>query len=157
MKIENPTFNLHAIASLVAALLLPIGCAQTASAAPGHWYEPERNGHGLQIDQNAHGFGHAVTWYLYREDGTTAFLIGGSNCDSFPCVLTLHEPTARYMGGNLDLGPAVGEIEIGVAGDTLPVRFDLRAWQPERCTDISPGGVIFRECAGKIDFTLLTE
>ncbi|TQE96894.1 MAG: hypothetical protein FKY71_16370 [Spiribacter salinus] len=152
MKIQSQTFNLRATVCAVATLLF-----STAFAAPGHWYEPGREGHGLQINRDS-GFGHAVTWYLYREDGSTAFLIGGSNCESFPCVLTLHEPTARYMGGSLDLGPEVGEIEIGqYDGVTLPVRFDLRAWQPERCDDISPGGVLWRECAGKIDFELLTE
>jgi len=137
-------------------ILIAIFLAGSAIGAPGHWYQPERNGHGLQINRDS-GFGSAVTWYVYRPDGSTAFLVGDSNCEAFPCVLTLHEPTAQYMGGSLELGPEIGEIEIGVAGDTLPVRFDLRAWLPERCTDISPGGVLFRECAGKIDFQLLTK
>jgi len=156
MKSVSLTSKLRATVCAALTLLFLIGCAQPASAAPGHWYQPERDGIGLQIDQDT-GFGSAVTWYLYRPDGSTAFLVGGGNCEAFPCVLTLHEPTARYMGGNLDLGDPVGEIEIGVAGDTLPVRFDLSEWLPERCTDISPGGVLFRECAGKIDFELLTE
>jgi len=138
---------------LAALLFIPA----LAFAAPGHWYEPARDGHGLQINRDG-GFGSAVTWYLYRPDGTTAFLIGGETCFEFPCVVELYEPTARYMGGDLDLGQPVGILEIGdVEGDTLPVRYDVRAWQTERCSNISAGGVLFRECAGRLDLKLLAE
>jgi hypothetical protein len=112
----------------------------------------------LQIDQNLHGFGHQVTWYLYRLDGSSAFLVGSETCAEFPCVLEMVEPTAAWMGGALDLGETVGSLEIGVADeDGLTIQYDLRSWVPEYCTDISPGGVIFRKCAGWIDLILLTD
>lgn len=144
---------------IITALALLAG---TAFSAPGHWYTPDRDGLGLQIDQNFHGFGHAVTWYLYREDGSGAFLVGGETCPYFPCVVELHEPTANYMGGGLELGPAIGILEIGIATEgVLQVDYDLRAWLAaqgsDRCENISVGGILFRECAGKIDLQLLTD
>ena len=144
-------------AAFIAALLAVSACSSPASAAPGHWYEPARSGYGIQIDQDT-GFGSAVTFYLYRRDGSTAFLVGGENCESFPCVLTLHEPSADFMGGELELGPEIGEIELGeYDGAILPMRYDLRVWLGEFCQDISPGGVIFRQCAGQRDLQLLAE
>ena len=138
------------IAALAVALIL-IG---SASAAPGLYHQPARDGHGLSISQPTEA-GHSVIWYLYREDGTATFLIADP-CPEFPCVTPLYEPTANFMGGNLSLGEPVGDIEIGT-GDPLPVRFDLRAWRPETCEDITPGGIIFRQCAGRIDFTRLAD
>jgi hypothetical protein len=62
------------------------------------------------------------------------------------------------MGGNLDLGPAIGEIEIGqYHGQTLPVRYDLRSWTWPRCEGSSPGGLIFDRCVGRIEFELLAQ
>ena len=135
----------------ILALVL-VFLAVSASAGPGLWYEPGRDGHGLTISQPTSG-GHAVIWYLYREDGSATFLIADS-CPEFPCVTPLYEPSAHFMGGGLNLGDPVGDIEIGV-GDPLPVRFDLREWRPEECFGISPGGVLFRQCAGRIQFELL--
>lgn len=133
--------------ALAAALL-----AVSAVAAPGMYHDPARDGYGLSIGTGATGY--PVYWYLYRPDGSSAMLVGGELCEAFPCVLALHEPTAQWMGGDPDLGPEVGEIEIGV-GNPLPVRYDLRVWQPERCIGISPGGTIFRECAGRLELHLL--
>ena len=139
------------IAAFAVALIL-IG---SASAAPGLYHQPARDGHGLSISQPTEAAGHSVIWYLYREDGTATFLIADP-CESFPCVSALYEPTANFMGGNLSLNDPVGDIEIGV-GDPLPVRFDLREWRPEECYGISPGGVLFRQCGGRIDFTRLAD
>lgn len=158
MKSVSLTSNLRATVCAALTLLFLAGCAQPASAAPGHWYEPSKNGVGIQIDQNLHGFGHQVTWYLYREDGSTAFLSGAETCESFPCVIPLVEPTAYFMGGGLELGDPVGTLEIGVYdGDLLPVVYDLREWRPESCFDIGPGGLIFRQCVGRLSLQLLTE
>ena len=151
MKTVIRIANLRA-AMLVLALIL-IG---SASAAPGLYHQPARDGHGLSISQPTEA-GHSVIWYLYREDGTATFLIADP-CESFPCVSALYEPTANFMGGGLDLGEPVGDIEIGqYNGVTLPVRFDLREWRPEECFGISPGGVLFRQCGGRIDFTRLAD
>ena len=131
--------------------------AGSVLAAPGHWYEPAEPGYGVQINQDG-GFGYAVTFYLYRTDGSTAFLIGAETCEEFPCVVALLEPTADFMGGNLDVGNALGELEIGVFdGEVLPIRFDLRVWLGEYCENISVGGIIFRQCAGQRNLRLLTE
>lgn len=152
MKSVNRIANLCATVSLAATLLF-----SAAIAAPGHWYEPGREGHGLQINRDT-GFGNALTWYIYRPDGSTAFLVSGENCESFPCVVTLHEPTANFMGGQPFLGPEIGIIEIGqYHGQTLPVRYDLRAWRPDQCLHTGPGGALFNQCFGQIDFELLAE
>lgn len=143
------------IRSIFAAVVLLV--AGSVSAEPGWWYEPapNREGIGLFVTQDM-GAGSAVIWYLYREDGSPTWLIGGENCLSFPCVVPLHEPAASWMGGGLDLGEPVGSLEIGAFdGEILPASFDLRGLAPERCSDISPGGVLFRECAGRLDLQLL--
>ena len=121
--------------------------ASSAIAAPGLYHQPARDGHGLSISQPTEA-GHSVIWYLYREDGTATFLVADP-CPEFPCVTPLYEPTAHFMGSGLDLGDPVGDIEIG-RGDPLPVRFDLREWRPDECFGLSPGGVLWRECAGRL-------
>ena len=132
-------------------LLLP----SVVFAAPGLWFEPAREGHGLSISAPTSG-GHAVIWYLYREDGSAAFLLGGP-CREFPCVTELFEPKARYMGGELDLGPPVGTLEIGEAkGDRMRVDFNLTAWTWPRCKGVSAMGYLWRECAGTITMHRLT-
>ena len=138
-------------------MLALVFLSTSLSAAPGLWFEPARDGHGLTISRDS-GFGSAVIWYGYTPEGEAVFLIGGKNCTAFPCVIAMHQPSASWMGGQLDIGPPVGEMEIGIFdGAALPVRYDFRAWQPELCSDISPGGVIFRRCAGRIDFELLAQ
>ena len=135
--------------TLAASLLL----ASSAIAAPGLWHDPDRPGHGISISQPTEG-GHAVLWYLPTRAGETAYLIADP-CEAFPCVSALYAPTARWLGGGLELGDPVGEIEIGV-GDPLPVRYDLRAWDVESCAGISAGGVLWRECAGRLELERLT-
>lgn len=128
--------------------------AGSVFAAPGHWYEPNRSGHGLQIDEATSG-GHAVIWYLYTPSGEPTFL-AGEPCQSFPCVTVLYSPTARYMGGDPELGPPVGELEIGTAeGETLRIRYDVRSWVFPRCEGSTPGGVLLDECAGNKMLRLL--
>lgn len=135
------------------ALFLLALVAGSVFAAPGLWYEPDRDGHGISITQSEGGF--AVIWYLYRDDGQPTFLIADP-CPEFPCVSALYEPSARFMGGDLELGEPVGDIEIGT-GEPLVVRYDLREWRPETCLGISPGGVLFRECGGRLDLVRLAE
>ena len=134
--------------SIAVLLLIPA----LAFGAPGLWFDPGRPGHGLTISQPTDG-GHAVLWYLPRRDGSAAYLLG-MPCRDFPCVTTLHEPTAAWLGGGLELGEPVGELEIGV-GDPLPLRYDLRDWSGEVCEGISPGGVLWRECAGRLELERL--
>ena len=131
----------------LASLLL----ASSAFSAPGLWFDPDRPGHGISISQPTEG-GHAVIWYLPTRAGETAYLIADP-CADFPCVSALYSPVASWLGGDLDLGEPVGEIEIGV-GDPLPVRFDLRSFDPDRCSG-TPGGVIFLECAGRLELERL--
>ena len=137
-------YRLIALAGLV--------LAASAFAAPGLWYAPDRPGHGISISQPTEG-GYAVLWYLPTRSGVAAYLIADP-CPDFPCVSALYSPAARWLGGGLNMGEPVGEIEIGV-GEPLPVRYDLRAWDVETCTGISPGGVLFRECAGRLELERL--
>lgn len=138
-------------------LIAVVALTGSAVAAPGTWYNPDRDGHGVQINRDS-GFGHGVTWYLYRPDGTTSFLVAKEPCLGFPCVAELVEPTAGFMGGNLDLGETVGILEIGVAeGNALSVRYELSAWLLDQCDGLTPGGLIFRKCVGQIDMELLAE
>ena len=139
-------YRLIALAGLV--------LAASAFAAPGLWYDPDRPGHGISISQVTEG-GHAVIWYLPDQNGDAAYLIADP-CETFPCVSALYSPTAGWLGGNADLGEPVGEIEVGV-GDPLPVRYDLRAWATDRCSDISAGGVLWRECAGRLELEKLAD
>ena len=134
---------------LLALLLLPT----LAFSQAGHWYDVDHPGHGIQINRDS-GFGYAVTWYLYRMDGTTAFLSGETTCEEFPCVIPLVEPSAGFMGSQeLELGDPVGMLELQLRPDgDLDVTYDLISWLSEDCTGISPGGLIFRGCVG--DFVM---
>lgn len=123
--------------------------SSTAFGQAGHWYNADHPGHGIQINRDS-GFGYAVTWYLYRKDGTTAFLTGESTCEEFPCVIPLVEPSAGFMGeGELDLGEPVGILELTPTeeGD-LDVTYELIDWIPE-CFGIGSGGLIFQGCIGE--------
>ena len=138
---------------LLALLLLPT----LAFSQAGHWYNADHPGHGIQINRDS-GFGYAVTWYLYRKDGSTAFLAGESTCEQFPCVIALVEPSAGFMGsGELDLGEPVGVLELtplatcqgtGCPEGALEVKYDLISWLSEDCLGQSPGGLIFQGCIG---------
>lgn len=142
------------IFATIAALFLLAG---SAYGQAGLWYNPENTGHGIQINEDT-GFGYAVTWYLYRKDGSSAFLTAGETCKEFPCVIALHEPKAGFMGrGEFDLGDPVGLVELSFpeAGKML-VDYDLIAWIPE-CQGISPGGIIFNRCIGEIEMVKLAE
>ena len=145
-------FTRHLITAVLAGLCL-VG---SALAEPGLWHNPERDGHGISISQPGDG-GHAVLWYKYRTDGTAAFLMA-EPCPAFPCASPLFEPTARYLGGELDLGEPVGLIEIDAAAENrMRVYFDLREWTWPRCEGVSAGGVVWRECAGWITFHRLAD
>ena len=137
-----------------AALMMLAG---SAFGQAGHWYDPEHPGFGIQINRDS-GFGYAVTWYLYRKDGSTAFLTAGETCEQFPCVVALHEPKAGFMGtGDFELGPEIGILEIGKAQDgVLPVEYELIAWV-EECRGASPGGIIFQRCIGDLELELIAE
>jgi len=119
-----------------------------AVAAPGLYHNPDRDGHGLLLTADT-GFGNAVIWYLYRRDRSSAVLIGADNCTEYPCVTALHEPRGPWMGGDFDLGDPVGSVEITLLSEnTIKVSYDLRAFDPEKCIGVTPGGVIFNECVG---------
>lgn len=122
----------------------------------GLWYQPDRPGTGILITPDM-GAGHGVIWYLHRRDGTSAFIVGGENCTSFPCVVTLKEPTANWLGGNLDLGEPVGNVDFSEWDGRLRVNFDLRELSPEICEGISIGGILLRECAGTKFFSRLAD
>ena len=83
MKTGIRIANLRAHISALATALLLLGCAQTASAAPGLYHQPARDGHGLSISQPTEA-GHSVIWYLYREDGSATFLIADSIAPANP-------------------------------------------------------------------------
>lgn len=139
---------------LMAILLL---VPALAFGQAGHWYNPDKPGYGIQINRDA-GFGQAVTWYLYRKDGTSAFLTGMETCEQFPCIVSLAEPTARFLDGDAVLGDAVGSLELTPLEDgTMEAEYDLRLWLGEECTDISGGGLLFRGCIGKFNLELLAE
>lgn len=146
---------------LIAALLLIF--STTALAGPGLWHDPEHPGHGITITQDS-GFGHGVIWFLHRVDGSSAFLIAGENCEEFPCVTPLHEPTAAWMGGatsqpgvDFDLRDPVGSLELRQREDgRLTAKFDLYYWR-EDCIGLGPGGAIFRACVGTLTLELLAE
>jgi hypothetical protein len=38
------------------------------SPEPGHWFNPSRSGHGMDLQRSGNSMG--ATWYTYREDGT---------------------------------------------------------------------------------------
>ena len=123
----------------------------------GHWYDADNPGHGVQINRDT-GHGHAFTWYLYRKDGSSAFLTAGQTCESFPCAISLHEPEAGFMGsGEFDLGPEVGLAELSFTEEgKLLVDYELVAWV-EECRGATPGGIIFQRCIGEIEMTKLAE
>lgn len=127
-------------------------------AGPGHWYDASHPGHGIQINRDA-GFGFAVTWYLYRKDGTTAFLTGESTCEEFPCAIALVEPTASFMGDpDLDLGDPVGSLDlVPLENGNLEIHFDLIDWLGVACVGQSPGGLIFNQCIGTIELEKLAD
>ena len=144
------------ISTLALLGMISLLFAGTALAAPGLWHNPDRDGHGLSISQPTDG-GHAVIWYKYRLDGTATFLLA-EPCPEFPCASELFEPSANYLGGELDRGEQVGLIDIDIAeGDRLRVYFDLRAWTWPRCEGVSAYGVVWRECAGWITFHRLAD
>ena len=151
------------ISTLFAAVLLfAASAAAHAEVNPaGWWSDPEHDGAGLVISQDS-GFGHGVLWFLHRVNGSSAFLIAGENCEEFPCVTTLHEPTAAWMGGatsqpgpEFDLGDPIGSLEMSFREDgSLAVKFNLYNWR-EDCRGLGAGGAIFRACVGNLNYKLL--
>ena len=124
-----------------------------ANDPSGHWYNPSKPGYGVQINRDS-GAGHAITWYLYRKDGSSAFLTAFETCEEFPCIVSLSEPTSRFLDGNADLGNAVGSLELTPQPDgTLKADYDLRAWLGEECNNLSGGGLLFRGCIGKFNLS----
>ena len=142
--------------SLFLAILLLV--PSLVLGGPGHWYDASHPGHGIQINRDA-GFGYAVTWYLYRKDGSTAFLAGESTCEEFPCVIALVEPSAGFMGsGEFDLGEPVGSLElIPLEDGRLEARYDLIDWLEADCAGLSPGGLVFQRCVGEIELEKLAD
>lgn len=138
---------------LATLLLFP----SLALGQSGHWFDASHPGHGIQINRDS-GFGYAVTWYLYRKDGTTAFLTGETTCEEFPCVIALVEPSASFMGGNLELGDPVGTLELTLTGDgNLDAQYDLISWLKADCAGILVGGLLFRKCIGTIELEKLAD
>ena len=133
------------------------GSVKASNDLAGHWYDADHIGHGIQIDRDG-GFGHAITWYLYRKDKSSAFLTSGQTCEEFPCIVTLHEPSARFLDGDVELGDPVGSVELTPQEDgTLEADYDLRLFLGEECKNITPGGLIFRQCVGKFDMVKLSD
>jgi len=143
---------------IVAVLFIAFsGAAVASDEFAGQWYNPDRSGHGIQINRDG-GFGHAITWYLYRKDGSSAFLTAGQTCEEFPCVVTLHEPTSRFLDGGAELGDPVGSVELTPQADgTMEADYDLRVFLGEECFGISPGGMIFLGCVGKFNMVKLAD
>lgn len=141
------------IATIAALLLL----AGSAFGQAGLWYDADNTGHGIQLNADT-GFGHAFTWYLYRKDGSSAFLTAGETCKEFPCVVALHEPQAGFMGrGEFALGDPVGMVELSFTDEgLLLVDYQLIAWI-EECQGVTPGGIIFHRCIGKIEMIKLAD
>lgn len=142
------------IFATIAALFLLAG---SAYGQAGHWYDADHPGHGIQINRDS-GFGYAVTWYLYRKDGSTAFLSGEATCEGFPCVIPLVEPSAGFMGtGEFDLGEPVGLLELLLNEQgNLDVIYDLIDWLPD-CEGVGPGGIILRNCIGSFEMEKLAD
>ena len=141
----------------IAALFVTMSVA--AEDPAGLWYDPDRPGHGLYISGD-NGFGRSLTWYLHRHDGSSGFVISDENCAKFPCVVALHEPAAGPFGASydrgFDLGDPVGSLEIHQHDDEFSVKYDLRGFYGEVCSQSSPGGLIFNGCVGRVKFTRLT-
>jgi len=125
-----------------------------ALAEPGLYYDADNPGHGLTITQDT-GEGHAVIWYLYREDGSSAFLTGLENCSEFPCVIPLVEPQAVTAFQFYDLGEPVGVLELTKTDGGFEAKYDLRPFL--NCIGQSSGGTIFRRCIGTINLSKLAE
>jgi len=138
------------VGALCAAVL-----SVSAHASPaGLWYAPANDGAGLWVTEDM-GAGHFVQWHLYRRDGSSAFVVSGEGCDKLPCIIPLHEPTAPFMGGTVDLGEPVGTLELRQTDTGLRAVYDLRAFDPDNCTGITPGGLLLNRCVGTIDLILL--
>ena len=135
-------------------MLALVFLSASLSAAPGLWFEPARDGHGLSISQPTDGR-HAVLWYLYTRDGAPTWVIA-EPCPSFPCVTPLFAPTANWLGGGFELGDEIGSLEIRADGDNLRASFDLRGLSPEQC-DTGIGGLLLYECVGTITFVRLAD
>jgi len=144
----------------LAIILLFVSSCVFAEDPAGMWYDPEHPGHGLQISGD-NGFGRSLVWYLHRADGSTGFVISGENCESFPCVVALYEPTSGFLGGKfggpeLELGEPVGMLELTPVEGGFEGEYDLIGFASDNCSGISPGGLIFRGCVGKVSFSRLT-
>ena len=120
----------------------------------GLWHDPASDGHGISITQGSESY--AVIWYLYTRSGDATFVIA-EPCEGFPCVSALFQPTASWLGGNLELNDPIGSIELSQKGDKLNAVFDLRGLDPASCFNVSPGGLLFNRCVGTINFTKLSE
>lgn len=138
--------------------IIMMSAVSVAHADPsGHWYNPDKPGYGIQINRDG-GFGHAITWYLYRKDGSSAFLTGMETCEEFPCIVSLAEPTAVFLNGDAELGDAVGSLELTPQADgTLKADYDLRVFLGEECANISGGGLLLRGCIGKFDLSKIAD
>ncbi len=137
------------------ALLVAFCLAAPAFASPaGLWYAPANDGAGMWITEDM-GAGHFVQWHMYRRDQSSAFVVSGEGCFELPCVIPLHEPRAPFMGGAVDLGPAIGTLELHATDAGLRAVYDLRAFDPDSCTGITPGGLLLNRCVGTINLTLL--
>lgn len=141
---------------LATLLLLPV-LAIASDDLAGHWYNPDKPGYGIQINRDG-GFGHAVTWYLYRRDGSSAFLTSMETCEEFPCVVSLAEPTATFLNGDAVLGDAIGSVELTpLDNGGLRADYDLRLFLGAECLNTGPGGLLFRGCLGKFDMIKLVD
>jgi len=140
----------------LSTLLIGIALSMSvwANDYSGSWYDPENTGHGFNITADS-GFGHGIFWYLYRPDGSSAFLVALENCEEFPCAVSLAEPSGPWMGGkysqkgNTVLGDPVGMVELIPSENGLNAKFELVGWQ-ENCQGKSSGGIIFNGCIGTI-------
>ena len=135
---------------ILAILFIP---ALALANPAGLWYSPQRDGAGLWLTADT-GEGHWVQWQVYRRDRSSAVLTGDRNCTEFPCVIALHEPSAPWLGGDVDLGEPVGSAEIHITDSGLRLVYDVRAWDLENCSG-TPGGIILAQCIGTVDMVLL--
>jgi len=155
------------IKTLMVTLLLCLASMSSAQEltdpmdADGMWHDPENTGDGIIINYDETVDVAFMTWFLYKPDGSTAFVVGRESCDFFPCTIELVEPTASLFGGDLELGPTVGEMTLTqVDMNNMKLEYDLIPWFLEIggvCDgNMSPTGYLISQCAGFTDLTRLS-
>jgi len=155
----NPGARKAFIGGCILALLILVSavtsCFNEAEAVePGQYGPADNSGHGVFINCNA-ADECAVFWFNHFGPGDNFWLMGVPNCErgsDTVCDVALTMPSASVFNGRpggVEVGPSVGTLELTPMEDgSLIADWNVIALRQDECLDITPGGMIFRECIG---------